>query len=134
MFFYKKGFVVDTSTINFSLLCRVLKLNYTNDHFNSSLFLNIIDSHIPQESNGQFVQPSHLVPFGFDRLNKSDKEEGFLFCGWLRHDGLNNGHARNFLKTELFLGKDVADYCRAHDISSKWTNNPDLETKYTKPE
>lgn len=124
---------VDTSNIDFSLLCRVLKLNFKDNHFNSFQFLKIIDNNIPSEATPYFVRPVHLIPFRTNDLTQQERKEGFIFYGWLQHEGLNNGHAQNFNKTEKLLGKDIADFCRKHDISSKWTTNPELEVEFTRP-
>lgn len=118
-----KGYQVELSELNYFELCKILNLTYSEDHFSSAKFMRFLDSHLPSEATPGLVDPSIVAYFRKDRLSKSDREEGFYFCGWLPHQGLNNGHAKNFDKTEALLGKIVADFCREHDISSKWTND-----------
>lgn len=107
-------------------LCNILNLNYSRNHFTSFKFLRLIDSHLPKRCSEAPVLVKKIVPFRKNRLTEKDRQEGFIFCGWLPHKDKNNGHARNFAKTEALLGKKVADYCRKNDISSKWTTDERL--------
>ena len=107
-------------------LCRILNLNYSRNHFTSFDFLRLIDSHLPKRCSEAPVPVEKVVPFRKNRLSPKDRKEGFIFCGWLSHKDKNNGHARNFAKTEALLGKQVAEYCRKNDISSKWTTDERL--------
>ena len=117
-----EGYKSYMSDSDYYKLCEILNLSYKNGGFTSSMFLENIDKHIPQKCSVNLVNPSHLAVFRASQLTKEERDEGFIFCGWLTHSGKNNGHARNFNKTEKLLGKSIADYCRKNDISSKWTN------------
>ena len=114
-------------------LCRILNLNYSRNHFTSFEFLKLIDSHLPKQCSDAPVPVEKVIPFRKNRLSQKDREEGFIFCGWLPHKDKNNGHARNFDKTEALLGKKAADYCRKNDISSKWTTDERLRTALKYP-
>lgn len=129
----ERGYRVELPTNKYVELCRILHLSYKDDLFSSPFFLHQVDMHIPNECSNDLVNPSHLVPFRENKLSSSDRKEGYIFCGWLPHKGMNNGHARNFEKTELLLGKDIADFCRANDISSKWTANESEALAITRP-
>lgn len=50
-----------------------------------------------------------------------DENNKIYFCGWNDHIR-DKRTAHNFDKTEFFLGKAVADYCRQNNISSMWTD------------
>lgn len=117
------GYIVELDELDYRELCAILNLNYSANHFTSFSFLKYIDDHLPHQASSQFVDPKHVARFRKNKLSTLEREEGFIFCGWLRHDGMNNGHARNTHKTEVLLGKSVADFCRKHDISSKWTTD-----------
>lgn len=117
------GYIVEADELNFREICTILNLNYSANHFTSFAFLKYIDDHFPNHASSQLVDPKHIIRFRKNKLSKSEREEGLFFCGWLRHEGMNNGHVRNIHKTELLLGKKVADFCMEHDISSKWTTD-----------
>lgn len=51
------------------------------------------------------------------------KKDKIYFCGWNDHQK-DGRQARNFDKTEYFLGKKVAEYCRENNISSLWSDIP----------
>ena len=129
----ERGYRTELPSDKYFELCKILHLTYKDNLFSSPFFLRQIDIHIPEECTDNLVNPSHLVPFRKDKLSNSDKADGFIFCGWLAHKGKNNGHARNFEKTEFLLGKDIANFCRINDISSKWTNDEKDSSRITKP-
>ena len=128
------GFILDTNEIDFRKLCEILNLNYSENHFTSFAFLKYIDGHLPHHASPQLVDPKYFVHFKKSELSVSEQEEGFFFCGWLRHKGMNNGHVRNLHKTQVLLGKPVADFCEKHDISSKWTTDASKSTPLTFPD
>lgn len=129
----KKGFITEMSDKDYYNLRNILNLNFNENHFTSFAFLNFIDNHIPQECNPNIVPVEYVVPFRAHRLSNEEREEGFIFCGWLPHKDKNNGHVRNLSKTEALLGKNIAIYCEKHDISSKWTNNEAQRVTLTYP-
>lgn len=122
--YIEKGFITHMSDDDYFNLCYILNLNYNEHHFSSFAFLKFVDDHIPPKCSKKIVPVRKLVPFRASQLNRNDREEGFIFCGWLTHKGNNNGHVRNLEKTEKFFGKQVAAYCKKNDISSKWTTDP----------
>ena len=116
------GYSVMMDGRDFSKLCAVLGLKPGKGSFVSSMFLNYINTHAPSKCSLKPVQPSHIMPFRKKNISKTDEPDKDVFLGWNDHvlDGRN---AHNFAKTELFLGKKVADYCKAHNISSMWTTS-----------
>ena len=61
------------------------------------------------------------MPFRKKYIKAADEPDKTVFVGWNDHK-LDKRVARNFGKTELFLGKKVADFCRCNNISSLWTS------------
>lgn len=131
----KPGFIVETPDSFYMKLIKILNLNYKENGFSTSRFLTYVDTHLPQKCSDVIVAPSHLVPFRKDKLSKRNQEEGYIFCGWQPHENRNNGHLseENASKTEALLGKEIADFCRKHDISSKWTTDVSKAVKLAKP-
>lgn len=124
-------FIVDMPDNKYFELCRILKLNYAEDGFNSSKFLKMLSEKAPKHSNRQGVEYTDLrayLPY-----RNVDEAERIYFCGWNDHTR-DHRRARNFNKTEFYFGKKVADYCREHNISSLWTDNPRNEINPNNPE
>lgn len=119
----RNGYLTTMSAEDYYKLCEILNLSYSKEHFTSYKFLQFIDDRVPTTCKEKLVNPKHLIPFRAKSITSAEKAEGFIFCGWQRHKGNNNGHVRNLSKTERFLGKTVADYCEKNDISSKWTDD-----------
>jgi len=107
-----------------------LGLTFNSDHFTSNVLLNLLSSRIPASSAGTHIVYS--VMRDFVKCRNVEKSNKIFFCGWNDHtkDGRT---ARNFDKTEFFLGKTIADYCRAHNISSMWSDVPRDEKPVTNP-
>ena len=125
-----KYFCVEMPDISYFELRDILQLNASKDKFYSSVFLTLLSTKAPHQSNRKGVSYNELrnyLPY-----RKVDEANKIYFCGWNTHisDGRN---ARNFDKTEFFLGKNVADYCRKHNISSMWSDVPRDEKKYINP-
>lgn len=114
------GFKTEIPEDIYFKLCSILDLNYKDDHFSSFAFLSFVDKHIPNKSKKEIVNPDHLLPFRKHTCSDKDENLKTRFKGWNDHTK-DKKQARNFEKTELFFGKTVADYCRAHNISSLWT-------------
>lgn len=127
------GYIVEMDDLNYHILCQILNLNYKDNHFTSFAFFTYLDDHVPAKASASLVDPIHLIPFRESSMSLEERKEGYIFAGWLSHEGKNNGHVRNDSKTEKLLGKTVADYCRKHDISSKWTTNPEKRVILTFP-
>lgn len=130
----KTGYVTSMDDDNFMKLCRVLNLKPGKGSFTSIDFLKYINVHAPSMCSLKPVQPSHIMPFRKKAIHPSDEPEKTIFRGWNNHK-IDKRTARNFDKTELFLGKKVADFCRHNNVSSLWTT-PDkaFEKEITYPE
>lgn len=111
-------------------LRRLLGLNWNEHHFNSSAFLSLLSKNAPSKSSKKGVGYKQL--YKFIRYRPVDESKKCYFKGWNDHTKDGNT-AHNFDKTEFFLGKSVADYCRLHNISSIWTDRPREEEKVTLP-
>lgn len=129
----KPGFKTEMKSSDYFKLCDILDLNYKDNSFSSLTFLNIINSNIPSSSNAEFVSPEKIYSLRANTFSKEEKEEGFIFCGWLPHAEKNNGHVRNIPKTRKLLGSFVADFCEKNDISSKWTTDESKRIEITFP-
>lgn len=125
--YVKNHFITELSNADYYKICDILDLHYSTNHFTSSKFLEHIDKSLPRKASDKVVKPQDVARYKACTLSSSDREEGFIFCGWLRHEGQNNGHARNIEKTRALLGNRVADFCQEHDISSKWTTDKSKE-------
>lgn len=117
-------------------LRKILNLNpNSSEPFSSSKFLCYIDKHLPAKASSGMINPAVLLPFRENRMSKANRQEGFIFLRWLRHEGCNNGHvtAQNLEKTRLLLGAGIGEYCAKHDISSQWTTDPEKAGELTDP-
>lgn len=128
------GYSTSISTNDFFALCKVLDLKPSKETFTSFAFLSYINVRCPKACSLKPVQPKLIMPFRKKYISNSDEPNKTIFLGWNDHK-LDKRKAHNFGKTELFLGKRVADYCRKNNISSLWTT-PDKasERKVTYPE
>lgn len=108
----------------------ILDLKYSDRHFNSFEFLLLLSKSAPKKSACTKVDLSVLR--SFTKYRPVDENDKIYFIGWNTHIK-DKRQARNFDKTEFFFGKDVADYCRAHNISSLWTSDPAEEKPYSNP-
>lgn len=110
--------------------CKALNLSYKADGFNSNTLLTLLSKHIPTKSSGTKIRYDEMRRFLPYRA--VDESEKIYFKGW--NDHVKDGRvARNFDKTEFYLGKEVADYCRRNNISSLWTADSSEEVKVTNP-
>ena len=111
-------------------LRKILHLNWSTNHFNSIVFLQLLSENSPKHSSGSGVDYTEIRKFlPYRRVDDAEK---IYFCGW--NDHIKDGRkAHNFDKTEFFFGKRVADYCRNNNISSMWTDLIKDEKKYNDP-
>ena len=56
------------------------------------------------------------APHKATNINEPDRT---VFYRWMPQSDTGRT-ARNYEKTEFYFGKNVADYCREHNISSQW--------------
>ena len=117
----EQGFRTKMSDDDFYALCNLLNLKPSKESLTSFKFLVNIASQAPEKCNTAIVDPSHLIPFRKNKIQKTDDPNKIYFSGWNNHLK-DKRKAHNFEKTELFFGKKVADFCRTHNISSMWTD------------
>lgn len=123
-------YVIEVPDDIYFSLCNILHLNWNQNHFNSAAFLQLLSKNSPKHSNRQGVSYKELR--NYLSYRHVDEEEKIYFCGWNDHIK-DKRTAHNFDKTEFYLGKKVADYCRKNNISSLWSNIPRDERKVTNP-
>ena len=121
------GFATTVSNDIYYQLIQLLDLNYKDNGFTSYSFLKYIDSHVPASCDKRIMNPDLLLRFRPYHHSDPDEACKTRFYGWNDHTK-DNKQARNFSKTERYLGKAVADFCRAHNISSLWTTPNDTVT------
>ncbi len=115
----ERGYNASMPDNDFYALCDLLELRPGRGVFTSVIFLQYIANHAPTACH------PHIVPINVIRQARpvapdSDGVVRDIFCGW--NDHLQDGKvARNFDKTEKYFGAHVAEYCREHNISSRWT-------------
>lgn len=117
------GFEAEMNDKDFFALCDLLDLRPGKGVFTSFIFLKMIASHAPSEVSANMVKPSYINLFRKDKIPKSEEPEKDIFVGWNDHVK-DRRKAQNFKKTELLLGAECAAYCRKHNISSMWTDDP----------
>lgn len=116
-----KGFETNMDSSDFFKLCDLLNLKPSKETLTSFKFLQSIATQFPKKCSNKIVNPIKLIPFRQHQIKKSDEPNKIYFYGWNDHK-IDKLTAHNFDKTELLLGKTVADYCRQHNISSRWTD------------
>lgn len=124
------NFVVELTDENYFKLSQILNLTYHGNNFSSIVFLRLLSSKIKPDFSGYKCTYSDLFPFLKCRLVY--EQDKIYFKGWNDHQK-DGRKARNFDKTEFFLGKNVSDYCRKNNISSLWTDMPNEKVSVTKP-
>lgn len=114
------GYRISMEDRDFYALCNILNLTPDKEKFTSIAFLSYIAKNCPDKYSGKPVQPSSMRHYLRDALTTEEKEKD-IFVGW--NDHVKDGKtARNFETTEKYLGKKIADFCRANNISSMWTS------------
>lgn len=131
--YVKKGFVTEMRDTDFYKLRDILNLTKGENPFTSFAFLKYLDSKFPLESCPEPVAVEHIIPYRAQKLAPQERAEGFIFAGWLPHEGKNNGHVRNINKTRQLLGEQAAQYCERNDVSSKWSTKEAERKKLTFP-
>lgn len=89
------------------------------EKFGSYIFLKAISEQAPHISARVLVQPAVMQRWYPDRIRNADPEERTVFYRWVEQDQCGR-QAHNFNKTEVYFGRNVADYCRRHNITSQW--------------
>jgi len=109
---------------------KTLGLSYSKDGFTSNKLLTLLSSHIPNISKGVPVPYEKMR--AYTKCRKIEESAKIYFCGW--NDHTKDGEtAHNFDKTCFYFGPKMADFCRKHNISSRWTYLEKDEVKYYNP-
>lgn len=96
------------------------------EKFGSYLFLKFISEHAPDACSGKPVQPSVMQRWYSRKVNAIDPELRTIFYRWVDQDA-SGRTAHYFEKNEVYFGKNVADYCRRHNITSQWLTQEQAE-------
>ena len=89
------------------------------EKFGSYIFLKFISEHAPKFCSGRPVQPKVMQRWYPNKIKAIDPKRRTIFFRWVDQNVRGN-KAHNFEKTETYFGKNVADYCRKHNITSQW--------------
>lgn len=125
----RRGFLTSMAPDDFMKLCEILHLKPGKGVFTSFDFLKYVGEHAPKTCSLKPVPPSHIMPFRKKYMNSSDEPDKTVFIGWNNHK-LDGKQARNFNKTRLIFGDNVAEFCIKNNISSLWTT-PNKATEKT---
>lgn len=123
-------YVAEISDESYLDFCRILNLSYRGDGFTSNKLLVLLSSKTPTYSLG--IKMSYKTMRQYIKCRHVEEAEKIYFKGW--NDHIKDGKtARNFDKTEFYMGSNVAKYCREHNVSSMWTDVPMDEVSYHDP-
>lgn len=125
-----KNYIIDIPNEVYFSLCNLLNLNWSNDHFSSAVFLQLLSKNSPKQS--QCTGVNYLTLRNYLPYRQVDEADKIYFCGWNDHKK-DKRKAKNFDKTEFFFGRSVTDYCRKNNISSLWSDIPRNELNEIKP-
>ena len=109
---------------DYRALLNLLDFSYSSsgntERFTSGKFLSQIARRAPKNCKIQVPNTKLMSFFYREYVPENQEPEKTVFLGWKTY-APGGKKARNFEKTELYHGKDVADYCRENNISSVWT-------------
>lgn len=115
------GYYTAMNDADFFDLRHLLHLRKDSDEeLTSWKFLIHVDCCVPRYSRCKMVDPDKSCELNQNAGKDIPDGDKTHFFGWNDHQK-DHRKARNFEKTEMILGKEVADYCRENNISSKWT-------------
>lgn len=118
----------------FYALRRLLNFSKKGEKFTSLKFLAEVNHYAPSHCSKIPLQPHHLYAMlPQEQREKVEESDKIYFLGWNYHrtDGRK---ARNFEKTRIMTGsQQIADFCRAHNISSMWSANPNDAKAFVNP-
>ena len=113
----------------FYKLCDILKQKPGKEGLTSYQFTKYVASKIPDKCSEKDVQPHEVAMYKRENVPEKDK---IYFCGWKFYSN-SKKNARNFEKTNEWLGTETCNFCRKHNISSCWTANKNKRKDYYSP-
>ena len=126
------GYTANMDDKDFYKLCTILNLKPGKDTFTSFTFLRFIANNAPKEAKDEIISSTSVAKFRKKIIPSAQDKDKIYFVGW--NDHKKDGRiAKNFEKTKLLLGTNIADYCRKHNISSMWSDQPRDHQKETYP-
>lgn len=123
----EKGFNGSMADCDFYKLCNLLHLTPQGGSFTSSLFLKHIANSSPKAVSALLIPPHVLTRLDPRRLTDIEEPDKIFFTHWLPQ---TTNLARNINKTEKLIGREAAEFCKKHNISSCWSSDPN---KYRPP-
>lgn len=116
-----------------STLIEALKTSGDTQHkFSLTEFLREFDKHIPHQAQPRNVATPRDVVRHYPQIEEALK---IHFYGW-RDNTIQNDHvtAFNLDKTRRLLGQEVYEFCKRHNISSKWTYDENRAVNFYHPQ
>ena len=126
----ENGFMASMNDADFYSLCRLLNLNPGKEVFTSEIFLKHIANSSPKHVAPERIPPHELIDIYPGIREQIDEADKVYFVRWAPQ---GDNKARNFAKTEKLVGRVAADFCRKHNISSCWTDDPAKAKPLTLP-
>lgn len=123
----KPGFIISPKIdpISYRTLCDILQLrrNPANP-FRTTDFFEEFNRAIPLYADKRHVPPPHKIAVYKRHVEEADK---IYFCGWRDNSQRQeNATESNLQKTRELLGYSIYEFCKRKNISSRWTDNPQL--------
>lgn len=126
-----QGFVVANPNLTkeeYRKLCEVLGLTFdAGNPFSPRAFLADFNENIPTTAHPDRTPKPHETARVYRNVEEADKIYHF---GFLDNNKLKNQvTTENLDKTKRLLGQKIHDFCVKKNLSSKWTDNPDVADK-----
>lgn len=109
---------------NFSALLRYLEIKYDKNHtFKPNDFYEMLNKQLTKDIVLERVPYTYKIQIASHtrEINEANK---IYFCGWKTNA---NGKVRNYQKTLVAFGKEIADMSKKINKSSCWTDNANDE-------
>jgi len=129
--FEVKPFIESKQTL-FNLIEALRTSDDSQSRFSLIDFLNEFNKHIPHHAQPRNVATNRDVIKHYPDIEEAKK---IHFYGW-RDNSIQNDHVTSFNldKTRRFLGQDVFEFCKRHNISSKWTYDENRAINFYHPQ
>ena len=92
----------------------------SGNRFIPSNFFKEFDKHINPNLNRPASSKEIVRSVG--RATTIAEEDKIYFCGWRRNGDKGSVQPKNYEKTKIAFGKDIADRLKKANISSRWTH------------
>lgn len=113
---------------DYRALCQLLELRYDpNNKFSITAFLREFAGSIPSH----VTEDNKVEPHDVGRIKRNVEDADKIYFRSWRDNTVRGDQVspENIEKTRWFLGEKIADSCQRRNISSCWTDDPDLAVK-----